>query len=495
MMPPVTTKKSAAKPAATKKKAAAARGATKKKPTAARAVTKKAAVEAPAAPTGGGERARPDWPRVTWGDPLLTVLAVFGLLRVAAVIGQQAIVYADSPGYEVFDLSGRSKRPWGVPLLYNLIEDRALRVTAQAVLGVLGWAYLAVQASRLVEHRTTRWVVLCGILALSLTTSVTNWDATLLSESLAISSSALLLGLLIRFWRGPSHALAGLVVVTWLYWIFTRQAHLILAVFTVIVVAGLLGYQLLRTRVLDRPLGVLLAGAVIVTLLGVVYYSRNTVIMHENLAEVIGRRIFTYADDVEWLHDHGMPIPSDAVPGEPREPSQLLEHPDYEHWVNTEGVRTYAWFLLAHPWDTLTRPLESFVTDRPPWLDLERGDNAMLASPDAYGVAREVIPEPVEQLLFDPGHAGTVVFAVFLALTASWYRWRVHGPDRRWLLPLLALLPLTLSLMVVWHTVTVENGRLALPGAVLVRVVLIVQLGLLAEAWLADRRRPADAIP
>jgi hypothetical protein len=424
---------------------------------------------------------------------LLSVLLLAGLLRYIAVVGQQAIVYADSIDYERLDFWG-GRRPWATPLLYELVEDHSARVLAQATIGALCWSFLAVQASRLVKDRYLRWAVLVAILALSLTTSVTNWDTTILSESLALSFGVLLLGALIRFWRLPTYAGAAAVVGTWLFWIFTRQAHLILGVLATLALAVALGVALRRSRALHRPLAALVAGAAVVTLLAGWSYQQDTDIAHLNLAEVIGRRVFRDADHVGWLHDHGMPIPEGLVPGEGVEPSVLLDDRDFARWVDEDGTLTYARFLLMHPWDTVTDPFEGMVSDRPPWLDLERGDEVILSMPDSYGVGREVIPEVVEDVLFEPGHAGTLVFGVLAVLAATLHRAASRGPDRRWAVPLVALLLQWPALVLVWHTSTVELGRLALPSAVLLRAALLAQAALLVDAWLADRRAPDEIV-
>ena len=185
----------------------------------------------------------------------------------------------------------------------------------------------------------------------------------------------------------------------------------------------------------------LLGGLVVVSLVAVVSYRRNTEIVDFNVATVIGSRVLTDSDDLAWFVDHGMPVPTSVAVGAPASPEQLLADSDFESWLHADGVSTYARFLVTHPWDTITRPLESFVSDRPPFSNAGRSDEVLLASPDAYGVGRQVIPEPVEELLFQPGSAGTVVFALALVVLLTARRWEAHGPDPRWLVPLLALRP------------------------------------------------------
>lgn len=416
------------------------------------------------------------------------IVAVAAILRVLAVIGQQAFVYVDSIDYETLDFSGGARRPWVTPLLYGLTERLPLRILLQAVIGAACWTYLALVASTLATRRWVRLGILVSILSLSLTTTVTNWDTAMLSESLALSTSALLLGALLRVAQLRTLGTVLLALGAWLLWIFTRQNHLVLGGLVVAMLGVVLVVQWRRTRAFDRVGGVLLGGIAALTMVAVFSYRENTEIVDFNLATVIGSRVLTDADDLAWFADEGMPVPAAVPAGAAASPEQLLADPEFEPWLRSDGLPTYARFLVTHPWDTLTSPLESFVSDRPPFSDAMRADDVLLASPDAYGVGRQVLPEPVEDVLFQPGSAGTVVFALVLTLVLTARRWEVHGPDPRWLVPLLAMLLQWPALTAVWHASVAELGRLALPSAVILRIAILLQLALLVDAWLADRR-------
>jgi hypothetical protein len=125
------------------------------------------------------------------------------------------------------------------------------------------------------------------------------------------------------------------------------------------------------------------------------------------------------------------------------------------------------------------------VSERAPFGQLDRPDEVMLATPDSYGVGREVLPRPVEELLFDPGHAGAVVLLLFVVVGATVAEWRRRGPDPRWRMPLFVLALQAPTLLLVWHASTAELGRLSLPSALVLRVLLCVQLALLADRWLS----------
>ena len=418
------------------------------------------------------------------------------VLHLVAVVGQHAFVYTDSVDYETLDFTGEARRPWVTPLLYWITDDHAVRILFQALISIACWQVLAVVAASLATRRPVRLGIALSILALSLTTTVTSWDTAMLSESLALSFTALLLAALIRVTQVPTYPVVGLALVTWLLWTFTRQNHLVMGWLVIATTAAILAVAW-RRGTLHRPHVALLGGMVLVGLLGIASYSRNTEVVHYNLAQIIGNRVYIDPDKSDWFTDHGMPVPDDIPLGLPALPLDLLADDAFEDWIEEDGVRTYARYLVEHPWYALTAPLESYVSDRPPFGELTRTDEVMLASADSYGIGRQVLPSVVEELLFEPGQAGVVVFALALAGLLTWVRWRAGGPDTRWLLPLATVAVQAAALTVVWHASTAELGRLALPSALLVRCAVVLQLGLLLDTWLSERAAPMsdDAEP
>jgi hypothetical protein len=278
-------------------------------------------------------------------------------------------------------------------------------------------------------------------------------------------------------------------VVAALFWSFTRQNHLVLGLLitiSAVVVTLVVGR---RRRALPTALAVLAGGLVAVSLLAAVSYNQNTQIVHFNTAMVIGNRLLPDADAVAWLHDHGMPDLPEGIPvGVASSPEALLADDEFGEWVRDDGVSTYTRFLLTHPWWTVTAPLEDFVSDRPSYADPARVDETMLSTAEAYSTARNVVPEPIEEILFDPGQTGTVLVALLVALALTAFWWRTRGPDRRWLVPLLLILLEWPALTVVWHASAAELGRLSLISATILRLGIVAQLVLLADAWLRERR-------
>ena len=420
---------------------------------------------------------------------LFTALVTSGVLRVLATIARHPYVYVDSIDYETLDFTGSARRPWVTPLLYDLAgTDNRLRVLLQAMIGAMAWIFLAVEVGALLRHRWVQLGATVAVLLLSLTTSITNWDNTILSESLALSCTAVLAACLLRFARLGRPLDAGYASVAALFWIFTRQNHLVLGLLITGSIVAVLVVQWRRHRALPRPVGLLAAGFVVVSLLAVTFYRQNTQIVHFNTAMVIGNRLLLEPEAIDWLHDHGMPdLPAGVNVGTSVNPEPLLADPEFRDWVEDEGVGTYARFLATHPWATVTGPLEDFVSDRPSFADPPAVDETMLSTAESYSGARNVVPEPIEEILFDPGQTGTLLLLLTVTLLATLDRWRWAGPDPRWTVPLLAIVLQWPALTVVWHASAAELGRLSLISAVALRIGLITQLALLVDAWLLAR--------
>ncbi|HEY2333314.1 MAG TPA: hypothetical protein VGH94_15460, partial [Acidimicrobiales bacterium] len=396
-------------------------------------------------------------------DPqLIAAMAATVVLRVVAVVGRHVYFYVDSIDYETLDFTGRARRPWVTPLLFWLVRDAHARVLFQAVIGAGAWVVLAAEVGACIQDRTVRRLAVLGILALSLTTSITNWDTTMLSESLALSSTALLIAAFLRFSRKPSAGAVAFVAVASVLWVFTRQTSLLIDWLVVASAAVALIVTVVRRRTVPRTGAVLVGVLFVVAVMATISYGRNDEVRRFNLAMVVGARVVTDAEALHWFRGHGMPLPDTVIPGFPVAPEPLLADPAFASWVDRDGLSTYVQFLVEHPWATLTAPLEDLVTHRTSYADPPTHDETMLSTADAYGSSRPVIPEPLETLLFDPGGTGTVLAGLVAVLVLTGLSWQREGWDRRWLVPLLAVVLQWPALTIVWHTSTAELGRLAL---------------------------------
>jgi hypothetical protein len=415
-----------------------------------------------------------------WWAPAL--LAVMFSARIVAVAGLRAYVYVDSGEYATLDFSGRWRRPWATPLLYAAVgREPRYEVWAQAIIGAICWTLLGLAIAAWFRDRSVRIAVVAAVCLLGLTTSVTNWDTAVLSESLALSLTVLLLAGWLALARRPSTGAAVLLALATVPWLFVRQS-LLPAAAMVIVAAALAAVVTWRRGGRWRPLAGLAVVLVVLTGVAAASYSRNQEIVTTNLTVIVANRIAPDPDRLAWFVGEGMPVPVGAN----WDPNAMEKDPEFGPWVRSEGRRTYARFLLTHPWYTLTAPLPEMVTVRKSYGDPVEPRVTMLSPADGYGTARPVIPEPVERYLFEPGATGTILAVLVGVLGWAALRWR--WADRRWAVPLATIAISLASLVVGWHGATPELPRLAIVSAVALRIGLIVLAGFLAEAELAQRR-------
>ncbi|MEO6987902.1 MAG: hypothetical protein ABI239_04570 [Aquihabitans sp.] len=433
----------------------------------------------PAVPDAPLHRSIRSWPWAPW------LLASMVLLRLVAVVGIHLYRYFDSAEYDIVDFTGRSRRPWATPLFYALLPDdpRAMIVT-QALLGAVAWTVLALTAAAWFRHRHIQIGVAVTIAMVGLTTSVTNWDTTKLSESLALSLTMLVLAAWLNLVRRPALGAAALLLAVSLPWVFVRQS-LMPTVWILVLAAsiGLVWTWVRRGRRTEawRALAVVVAGLALLCGVATVSYTRNQEIVRHNLTVIVMNRMAPDAERLQWFEDQGMPLPASGG----RSFDDFDQDRNFQRWVADEGSGTYLRFLIAHPWYTATEPLDDFVYARPSYQDEILPQTAMLSPGEGYGSARPVIPESLEQILFGPGQTGVVLIGLFAVTAWSLVRWRWIG--RRWIVPLSAALLAVAGLYAAWHGATPELPRLAVVPAVVLRIALVLQIAVLAEGELARR--------
>ena len=428
------------------------------------------------------------WP---WAGWLVGALIV---LRLVAVAGMRLYIYVDSGEYDRIDFSGNWRRPWATPLLSWLIPgtNRGL-VVGQALVGAACWAALALSAAAWFQLRTSRLVVAAVLGALGCTTVVTNWDAAKLSESLGLSLTVLVIAAWLNLLRRTEVVTAVLVAAATLPWLFVRQS-LIPTAWLVVAVAAAGVVVAWRRRGSTGTLGVrILAGLCLVlaleTAVASATYSRNQEIVHENLLVIVANRVATDPGRLDWFTDHGMPVPASGDLG----PDSLRSDPAFSDWVAHEGRSTYVRYLITHPGYTATAPLDDIAGLRPASAEAEAEPSpAMLAPPDSYAAVRPVLPSVAEQLLFGPGDTGMVI--TLLVVVLGWTAARIRKRSVRWTVPLTLVLLSVASLYAGWHGATPELGRLALVGAVVLRIGLLLQLAFLVEDEVLSRRRRRQVV-
>ena len=124
--------------------------------------------------------------------PFLGYLLVQGFI----IVGLTTPRFPDSPSYTDLSLTGH--RLPTVPLIYSAFPSDSLKSLAQVVLAAVCWWILAGVASGMVENRAVRIGLRTVLLALGVVAPIASWNSTILSESIAISLTALLIAVWLR---------------------------------------------------------------------------------------------------------------------------------------------------------------------------------------------------------------------------------------------------------------------------------------------------------
>jgi hypothetical protein len=368
---------------------------------------------------------------LTWAIAVaLTGLAV----RWWQVAGRSPSWWQDSEDY--WTVSGRSlwsrdfwmaERPAAVPLLLQLTGGKvgAWFVKAQIVLAALSWGWLAGELVRAVAPSWRRGApVAAGVLAFSLSTPVTMWDRSVLSESMTVSLLAALAAALLGLVREPSWGRGTVLVgVAWL-WSTTRDTNVV----TLVVLAAAAGIWAARSADHRR-----LASAVAAGLLVVTAGSMQSAMVGDRdalpLADAFPVRVLPYPERVEWFVATRCPWPTTSGPRRLQairapihstrrwsgSPATTPYFQPWWDWLRAHGKATFIRWVVAHPTYAVAEPMAS--PERV--FNNTEGDLGFYAATDMPKV-------PFISELFWPSTPVSIVAAAALAHALA--RRRRYGP-------------------------------------------------------------------
>jgi hypothetical protein len=314
--------------------------------------------------------------------------------------------------------------------------------TVQWAIAVASWLTLAFVLARLVRLRL---VALVLVLLVGISPLVTIWDANVLSESLALSLTALLLAAALLVAERPAPVRIAAAVLVAFLWAGIRETDVYVLPFLLLPLAVVVR----RRRAAAASLA--LATAAILAL-GVwsLEHGRR---WYMPLLDVTGQRVLTSEQPFAYFVSHGMP----ATPEVRAKAGKYWRAFEYDPrlrrfrgWILRDGQATYRGYLLTHPGYDLARPWGERSRLFAPRLDVYR-------PPATRTVSREV------------GDLGLVLAAlVALGLAA------VSRPRREWVVPLAVLVSTLPHALLVWHSEPLELERHAVPLAVLTRLAIVV---------------------
>lgn len=377
-------------------------------------------------------------PRLVW-----YVAAGYVLLRILLAVSVPVIEHhGDTPSYLIGpNLIGQHSRPWTVPLLFSLVDTDWVPVV-QAAFSAVAFLVLAAAIASTINDRRVKLAVASVVLLLGLAPRTTVWDTALLSESLAISLTALLIAGLVWIDRVPWWS----IVAVFCLWVFTRDAHLYLGAL-VLIGAGVWGWQHRRAAL---PVGML-----IVLLWGGLASRGDDSIESYNVVSNIAYHAPYGSDNWDWFAGEGMP---DSAAFRSVEFFQrqrgLLADDEFRTWAGEDGVAVYTKFMATHP------------------LFVAGGLQYLMVNPPGDGSLVDVPLDvtPVGVWMIWPGEA--TVFTALLALggltAALWLSRR--GQGRRILLPTLLAASTFPHALLAYHATPIEVAR---HGVVLAFVLVV----------------------
>lgn len=334
-------------------------------------------------------------------------VAVGGLVRMWQIGGRGDLVWADSK-----DFVASAEAPWAslalwagprtvaVPAVLKVVGQGSY-VAVQAALAVLCWATLAAVVGGAAGGRRARWLAAGAVVAFSLTEPIVMWERSVLSESLAVSLTALVAAAVVQLCRGVTGWRVAALLAATAAWLTTRDTQTVVAAVGGAAVAlGLAvdGVWWRRQRRRSAPPGeagapvragegggaerpgrgarraltALALGALVLALASAwaADHGHRQAYPMRNLFEV---RVLPYPDRVRWFAAHGMPDASAFLgPGARapfREPDQapVVFVPDDDPrlgrwlaWVGGDGARqAYLRFVATHPLYLVVEPLRA----------------------------------------------------------------------------------------------------------------------------------------
>ena len=403
------------------------------------------------------------WDRL--GRDVLLFCLGFALLRFWALAGRSPVRWPDSNSYFYVDFFGHAAggRLWTVPVLYTTLPSDAARVAAQGLIGILCWSALAFAVARSLAHPVVARIGAIAILLLGLCIQVTEWDQTLLSESLAVSLGALLAAALLRTRLRRTWPVICATLVVLVLWMFARQVQVL--VFLPVGVVTI-GWMLLRAR---RYIAVAVALALI-GVWGGYAAAQDKGNLEFGAHDILIFRILQTADGPAFIARSGMP----DVPQLEKEAStyasagtylggasKVYKDPRWQQWIDRHWSRLYLKWLIHHPVADIREPL-SYA-------------NQLLSGFPNYASIRPVLPSTVQDLLWERASGDIPLWfgVTAVAWIASLRKRRPHSLDA------LAAGGIVISMfwyLAAWLLEPSELARLVIPAATMLRISLLLLL-------------------
>jgi hypothetical protein len=250
-----------------------------------------------------------------------------------------------------------------LPLLLKACGRDFVRLSVvQALVSCLVWAFLGCALARHLRSKTARAVIAVAVALVATSTVVTSWDREPLSESLALSSYALVSALLLEMLRAVGSPdglplrrgipLVGAVLGSTAALVFVRDGNIVAGLAVAALFAGFLVLPRWRAGMDWRLAFVGLAAAGCLLALNV-QNAGCRFLWRNALYNVYLNRVLTDPGRTAFMLERGMPVGDSVQPfignGYWHENQKVYRLHELRRWMGDHGAPSYAAYLLTHP--------------------------------------------------------------------------------------------------------------------------------------------------
>lgn len=374
--------------------------------------------------------------------PLAILAACYITTRVLLVVYTGPLTSPDTISYRTVSFVGGAPRPWLVPLVNWFLSDE-LVVAFQAAASAVAFLVLAVALAKTIDNPNVRMALMAVVLLIGMNPRVVRWDSMVLADSLAITTTVLMIAALTHLRRMLERHPVLLVTLV-AAWTFARDAH------TFLLIPLGAGIAIAARR---QPV---VAVAVVATFVWAYVAGQNDrYIEGFNATTHIAFTFDGNPQAIDWFVAHGMPdVPALDEPDSSQRFRDLWADDPFYEWATRDGADTYARYLMAHPVFALGA-IRYLVEPYP-------GHGAMLDLPFQQATT------PATTVAWP---ARAVPYTLALALFAFGLAWRA-GWSRRYLVSLLLIGSTVPHAYLAFH----GSGLELLRHSVELQIVLVVNL-------------------
>ncbi|HTX89927.1 MAG TPA: hypothetical protein VMC09_01810 [Anaerolineales bacterium] len=421
--------------------------------------------------------------------------------------------YITSAAYQLSDYRfWFGLRSFSLPLFYKIVgyafynyqEQNAMNRVSyyQFIFSILCWTGLAASFSLLMKRKYAKVIAFACILLLGASLYVTQWDNSMLSESISTSLMVLFMAILIIagiLWDRRQSVSAWkqilfiiLIFIVAILFVFSRDTNgYLLLAFAGGMAIGLFFHSIRRHPLIFSYVAVMAGFLVIFAWLNA---SMN--IGKRYVVPLFFTVVYRYIPDqtsLDYFVAHGMPFDDRYLTLRSLNNRQLMDAENAEKsvtalwdWVDDHGKNVFVGYLLSRPGYTLFAPFEDIQI----WMN---GTNTLyrkILTPTPFRITL------LSDLIY-PTWKWTPLLFLFLFVICSWSVWKSRGREMIWWLILILFLSIYPLALVLWHTNPEDLERHAFQIVLQVRLASWMTIALLIDrglAYLKEHTRLGDFI-